>query len=145
MIPYGKRVRVEYTGTFDDGEEFDSTDGKEPLEFELGSGMVIEGFDEAVRQMKPGEIKHIHVPVNQAYGEWTPDRVQETPMYQLMPFAKDLKPGKRFYFVPNDMGGMAFPAVITEIQDGIAKVDLNHPLAGRDLNFEIKLLEVLAD
>ena len=138
MAKYGQKAVVRYKGTLDDGTVFDSTDGKEPLEFELGSGMIIHGFDEAVLSMEPGEKKTVHIPCKEAYGEWSEERVEKAPMYSI-PDAKELKVGKRFYFIQE---GCYFPAVITEIVGGIATVDFNNPLAGKDLNFEIELIEL---
>lgn len=136
---YGKTAVVRYKGTFSDGTVFDSTDGIEPLEFEVGSGRVIHGFDEAVASMSVGEHIRIVIPTREAYGEYDESKVDHAPMYAI-PGAKDIKVGKLFYFITEE--GVRLPARVTEIKEGIATVDFNNPLAGRDLNFEIDLLEL---
>jgi FKBP-type peptidyl-prolyl cis-trans isomerase 2 len=143
MIEYGTTVKVNYKGYLDDGSVFDTTEGIEPLEYQVGSGRVIHGFDETVRTMSQGEQRTVHIPAREAFGERSDRRVQQTPMYTLMPFAKDLEVGKTFYFIPQGLEQqMIVPAVITSIDEGIATVDFNHPLAGKDLNFDIELVEV---
>lgn len=139
MVAYGKTAVVEYVGTLEDGSVFDSTKGIEPLEFVVGSGGVIHGFDEAVASMSVGETKTITVAARHAYGEYDEEKIEISPMYSI-PNAKDLEVGKLFYFVTQE--GLRFPARILEIREGIARVDFNHPLAGKDLTFEIKLLEL---
>ncbi len=139
MVAYGKTAVVEYVGTLEDGSVFDSTKGIEPLEFVVGSGGVIHGFDEAVASMSVGETRAVTIPAKQAYGEYDEGKIEISPMYSI-PNAKDLEVGKLFYFVTQE--GLRFPAKILEIREGIARVDFNHPLAGEDLTFEIKLLEL---
>lgn len=136
---YGKTAVVRYKGTFADGTVFDSTDGIEPLEFKIGSGRVIHGFDEAVSSMSAGEHVKITIPAGDAFGEYDKSKVDHAPMYAI-PGAKDIKIGELFYFVTEE--GMRMPARVTEINKGIATVDFNNPLAGHDLNFEIDLLEL---
>lgn len=139
MIAYGKTAVVEYTGTLDDGTVFDSTDGIDPLEFEVGSGKVINGFDETVRDMNVGETRIVRIPAKDAYGEYDETRAEKGPMYAI-PNAQNIEIGKLFYFVTQE--GLKFPARVTEVKEGIARIDFNHPLAGKDLNFEIKLVEI---
>ena len=139
MINLGKTAVVKQLGKLEDGSVCDSTEGIDPLECVVGSGAVIDGFDEAVSSMLPGEFKSISVPPKQAYGEYDDSRVERGPMYAI-PNAKDLQIGKRFYFVTKE--GLRFPAVITEINEGIATIDYNHPLAGKTLYFDITLLQV---
>lgn len=138
MVRYGRTAVVRYGGTLSDGTVFDSTEGVEPLEFSVGSGTVIHGFDEAVASMEVGETRVVTIPAREAYGEHLAERVEHSPMYAI-PNAKDIKVGKLFYFVTEE--GMRFPAKVIEINNGIATVDFNHPLAGKDLTFEIELLE----
>lgn len=137
MTKYGTTAVVRYRGTLADGTVFDSTEGIEPLEFVVGSGSVIHGFDEAVASMKVGEKKSVTIPAREAYGAYSEERIERSPMYAL-PNAKDIKVGKLFYFVTQE--GMRFPARVLEINEGIATVDFNHPLAGKDLTFEIELV-----
>ena len=139
MVEYGKTAVVSYCGTLEDGTIFDSTDGVEPLEFVVGSGAIIHGFDKAVSQMNIGDEVEITIPAKDAYGEYSDQRIDHKPMYSI-PNAKDIKVGKTFYFVTQE--GMYFPAKVTEINEGMATIDFNHPLAGKDLNFKIKLLDI---
>lgn len=139
MVDYGQTAVVRYTGMFDDGDVFDSTDGIEPLEFEVGSGQIIHGFDEAVMGMSVGETLRITIPAREAYGEYDERKIQCGPMYAL-PNAKDIKVGKLFYFVTGEK--VHIPARVLEINEGIASIDFNHPLAGKDLTYEIELLAV---
>lgn len=139
MAHYGKIATVEYVGTLDDGEIFDSTEGLEPLEFEVGSGTVIHGFDETIASMNPGEERIVRIPAKEAYGEYDDEKIEYGPMYAI-PNAMDIEIGKLFYFVTPE--GLRFPAVVTEINEGIARIDFNHPLAGKDLTFKLKLLDI---
>lgn len=139
MVPYGKTAIVEYKGTFDNGEIFDSTEGIEPLEYEVGSGRVINGFDEAVHGMEVGEVRKVRISPGDAYGEYDESRVERGLMAAL-PNAQNIEINKTFYFVTRE--GLKFPARVTEINEGVAVVDFNHPLAGKALNFEIKLVGV---
>lgn len=139
MARYGQTAVVRYRGTLDDGTVFDSTEGIEPLEFEIGSGKVIHGFDEAVRRMSAGDRATVRIPARDAYGEYDEGRIEKSPMYTL-PNAKDIQVGKVFYFVTDE--GLRFPARVLDITEGIARVDFNHPLAGKDLTFDIELVEV---
>ncbi len=138
MVAYGKTAKVRYRGTLADGTVFDSTEGIEPLEFVVGSGAVIHGFDEAVAAMEAGERRTVTVPAREAYGGYREDRIERSPMYAL-PNAQDIKVGKLFYFVTEE--GLRFPAKVLAIDEGMATVDFNHPLAGKDLTFQIELLE----
>lgn len=139
---YGKRAVVKYVGTLEDGTVFDSTEGKEPLEYEVGNGMVIHGFDEAVATMAPGEKRHVHLTVKEAFGPYREDRVEHQPMYTI-PNAKDIQVGKRFFFITEE--GIQLPAVVTEIVEGMATIDFNNPLAGKELDFDIELVELKDD
>ena len=137
MTCYGRTAVVNYRGTLSDGTVFDSTDGIEPLEFVVGSGTIIHGFDEAVAGMSVGERRTVTIPSREAYGDYSEERVEKSPMYAI-PNAKDIKVGKLFYFITDE--GLRFPAKVTEINEGVATVDFNHPLAGEDLTFEIELV-----
>lgn len=139
MTNYGKTAVVEYVGKLEDGTVFDSTEGMEPLEFVIGSGAVINGFDEVIAKMLPGETVKIAIPPKEAFGEYDESRIEMGPMYAI-PDAKNIEVGKSFYFVTQE--GLRFPAVVTEINEGIATIDYNHPLAGQTLYFDITLLQI---
>ncbi len=139
LVAYGKTAVVSYVGTLDDGTVFSSTADIEPLEFVVGSGSVIHGFDETVASMSVGDKKKVSIEPGDAFGEYDAERIEVAPMYSI-PNAKDLTVGKLFYFKTEE--GLNFPAKILEINEGLATVDFNHPYAGKTLNFEIELLEV---
>lgn len=136
----GKKVKIHYTGSFDDGEVFDTSRlSGEPLEFECGSGMVIKGFDDAVRDMEVGEKKHIHLEPAQAYGKVDEKLIQTVPVDRV-PNAQDLPVGESVYMQgPN---GQPFPVKVVSMDDENVVFDMNHPMAGKPLNFELELVEV---
>ena len=136
----GDTVKVHYTGKFDSGEVFDSSQGREPVQFTIGKGEVIPGFEQAVIGMEVGDEKTIHILAAQAYGERSEDLVQEIPRDM---FAKDmeLKAGQGLQIKTKD--GKAMLVVIKAISDDTVTLDGNHPLAGKDLNFDIKLVEIV--
>jgi peptidylprolyl isomerase len=136
-IKTGDRVKIEYTGTLDDGTIFDSSvDHGNPLEFEVGGGQVIKGFDDAVLGMKENEEKQFSILPADAYGEHDPTLVQKVPR-EVFPQDAELVPG--LLFEAGLPTGEKVPATITEVQGEIISVDLNHPLAGKRLNFKIKV------
>lgn len=136
-IKTGDKVKIEYTGTLDDGTIFDSSsDHGNPLEFEVGGGQVIKGFDDAVLGMKENEEKQFSILPADAYGEHDPTLVQRVPR-EVFPQDAELVPG--LLFEAGLPTGEKVPATITEIQGEIISVDLNHPLAGKRLNFKIKV------
>ncbi|BAK44067.1 peptidylprolyl isomerase [Eggerthella sp. YY7918] len=140
MSNEGKKVKTHYTGTLDDGTKFDSSvDRGEPIEFVCMAGQMIPGFDNAVKDMAPGETKTVHIPAAEAYGEYDEDKVQQIPVDQI-PNGDQLPVGQTIYMMaPN---GQPFPVLVRAVEDGLATFDLNHELAGKDLNFEITLVEV---
>lgn len=139
-VKKGDKIKVDYVGTFEDGTVFDSTEKHgAPLEFEVGAGQLIKGFDEAVVGMKVGQEKKITLKPADAYGEPNPQMLKEVPREQLPP---DRKPevGMGLYIsLPN---GARFPALITKVSDKTITLDLNHPLAGKTLKFTIKVAEI---
>ncbi len=136
-VKTGDKVKIEYTGTLEDGTIFDSsTEHGNPLEFEVGSGQVIKGFDDAILGMKEGEEKQFSIAPVDAYGEHDPTLVQKVPR-EIFPQDTELVPG--LLFEAGLPTGEKIPATITEVQGGIISVDLNHPLAGKRLNFKIKV------
>ncbi|WP_407397921.1 FKBP-type peptidyl-prolyl cis-trans isomerase [Anaerovibrio sp.] len=137
----GKKVRVHYKGTLNDGTQFDSSyDRGEPLEFVCGAGMMIRGFDVAVADMKVGEIKDAHMEPKDAYGELDPNAIMTVEIDQV-PGAENLEKGQRVYLT-NPMG-QPFPVTVTEKTDKEITFDANHELAGKELNFQIELVEIL--
>ncbi|MFH2028790.1 MAG: peptidylprolyl isomerase [Nanoarchaeota archaeon] len=137
-IKKGDKIKVHYTGKLDDGTVFDSSDGRDPLEFEVGSGQIIKGFDEAVIGMEKDQEKEIKLPSDQAYGQVNPDLLKKIPKDKL-PKDQEPKPGMVLGIQTPD--GQQIPAKITEVDDKDITIDLNHPLAGKNLNFNIKIVE----
>jgi peptidylprolyl isomerase len=133
----GDSVKIHYTGKFDDGEIFDSSKGREPLEFTLGSGQVIPGFDTAVEGMQTDEEKTVRIPAAEAYGEINPNLVHEVERTQI-PDDIPLEVGGQLQVQGQD--GRAFSVTVVELDDTKAKLDANHPLAGKDLTFELQLV-----
>ncbi|MGB9002817.1 MAG: peptidylprolyl isomerase [Nitrosotalea sp.] len=136
----GNKVKVEYVGKLDDGSVFDSSeDHGKPLEFEVGSGHVIKGFDDAILGMNEGDEKEFTIQPAEAYGQHDPTLVQKVPR-EVFPQEAELTAG--LLFEAGLPTGEKVPAMITAVDDGIVTVDLNHPLAGKTLNFKIKLKEI---
>ena len=139
-VKNGDKVKVHYHGRLTSGETFDSSEGREPLEFEVGSGMVIKGFDDGVTGMKVGEKKTVNISAEQAYGEKNPDMVIEYPRDQF-PSHIELKVGEQL--VMSSASGQQFQVRIAEIKDDVVLLDANHPLAGEELIFDIELVEIV--
>jgi len=139
-VKSGDTVKVHYHGKLTDGTTFDSSEGREPLEFEVGSGMVIKGFDDGVTGMQTGEKKTINIPVDEAYGPVNEDMLVEFPRSNFPP---EMNPeiGMQLNMTSGD--GQVIPVVITEVQDDIISLDANHPLAGHDLVFDLELVEIV--
>ncbi|WP_047266408.1 FKBP-type peptidyl-prolyl cis-trans isomerase [Marinitoga sp. 1155] len=135
----GNTVKVHYTGTLNDGSVFDTSNGREPLEFTLGTGQVIPGFEEAIIGMELGEKKTITIPSKEAYGEYSEEKVFELPKQNFPPNIDEAL-GQTVQL--GDSTGNVFLAKILEVTDEIVKMDTNHPLAGKDLTFEIELIEI---
>jgi peptidylprolyl isomerase len=135
----GNTVRVHYTGMLDDGTVFDTSQGREPIEFSVGKRMVIAGFEEAVIGMEPGDSKKLKIPAEEAYGEHDPRLVQEVPRSEL-PQGLEPEPGMQLTASGGD--GREIALVVTEVTGEVVRLDANHPLAGQDLTFEIELVEV---
>lgn len=136
----GDTVRVHYKGTLDDGTEFDSSTGREPLQFEVGGGQVIPGFESAVEGMKPGDEKNIHIPAEHAYGPRNEEMVLRVERDQMPPHI-DPQEGDQLQLQTPD--GQAVPVRVAAVEDEEVVLDANHPLAGENLNFEIKLEEIV--
>lgn len=134
----GTTVRVHYRGTLDDGSEFDSSTGREPLEFTIGAGQVIPGFENAVLELAEGEQTTVTIDPENAYGPHFPEAVQTAP---LSAFHEEPEVGMMVQLVAPD--GSQLVATIVEIDNEEAQLDFNHPLAGENLTFEITLVEVV--
>lgn len=139
VVKNGDEVKVEYTGTLADGTQFDSNVGGEPLDFVVGSGQLIEGFDKAVLGMKVGETKTVTIPAAEAYGERREDLVIEIPRERLAP-GMDPQVGD---IVGLESGGQTYPVPVVATSESTITIDANHQLAGKDLTFTIKLLEIV--
>jgi peptidylprolyl isomerase len=135
----GSTVKVHYTGTLKNGQQFDSSREREPLEFTLGEGKLIPGFEEAVTGMEEGDVESITIPAKEAYGERRDDLVVEVSKEEL---PQNAEPEVGMQLELKNQDGQAIPVQITEIKDEVVVLDANHPLAGKDLNFEIELLEI---
>ncbi|MBO9465503.1 peptidylprolyl isomerase [Tropicibacter sp. R15_0] len=135
----GDTVRIHYTGTLDDGSTFDSSAGRDPLEFKLGSGQVIPGFDKGVDGMTVGEKKTIHIPADEAYGQKDDRAVQAIPRENI-PDDIPLEVGIQLQM--QSPTGQVMPVTVTEVTDTEVTLDANHPLAGKDLTFELELVSV---
>jgi FKBP-type peptidyl-prolyl cis-trans isomerase 2 len=135
----GDTVRIHYTGSLDDGHVFDSSEGREPLEFTLGSRQVIAGFDSGVEGMTVGEKKTIAIEPEDAYGNHNPDMVQVVQKTQFPPEA-NIQVGTQFQASTD--GG---PVVVTvvAVDDDSVTIDANHALAGKRLNFALELVEIV--
>ena len=141
MSNEGKKVRAHYRGTLDDGTQFDSSyDRGEPIEFTCGAHQMIAGFDAAVTDMQVGEKKTVHIPADEAYGQRRDDLVIEFPREQV-PNAEQLTCGDKVFL--SGPGGQPVPATVARITPKVITVDANHEMAGKDLNFDIELVEVL--
>ena len=139
IVEKGSKIKVEYTGSFEDGEVFDASEKHgEPLEFEAGAGMVVPGFDAAVIGMDVGEEKTVTLKPAEAYGEPHPNAVQKVPKDK---FPAEAEVGMMIGVpLPN---GQQIPAKITAIDDKEVSIDMNHPMAGKVLVFKIKVVEIL--
>ena len=140
MSNEGKKVKCHYRGTLDDGTQFDSSyDRGEPLAFTCGAGQMIKGFDAAVIDMELGEKKTVHIPAADAYGEHNPDMIVSFPADQV-PSLDQISVGDKLYL--STATGMPVPAVVIEVTPEGVTLDANHELAGKDLNFDIELVEI---
>jgi FKBP-type peptidyl-prolyl cis-trans isomerase 2 len=140
QVKSGDKVKVHYHGKLTNGETFDSSEGRAPLEFEVGSGMVIKGFDDGVTGMAVGDKKTINIPYDEAYGPRNPDMIIEMPKER---FPADMKIEEGMPLMMTDGSGQNFQVIVTEIKDDVVLLDANHPLAGQDLVFDLELVEIV--
>jgi len=136
----GDTVKVHYKGTFDDGEVFDSSEGKDPLEFVVGAHQVIPGFEQAIAGMKPGEKKSIKIEAKDAYGDPREELQQKVPREAL----GEITPEEGMMLsLQHPQMPQPMPAKVVKVSEKEVTLDLNHPLAGKRLNFELELVEVI--
>jgi len=135
----GDTVRINYTGTLNDGQQFDSSQGREPLEFVVGSGQIIKGLDAAIPGMAVGDKKDVNVPCAEAYGEHNPEAKQAVPREQI-PAEIPLEIGTQLQMQTPQ--GQVVPVTVAEVTEAEVTLDANHPLAGQDLNFAIEIVGI---
>jgi peptidylprolyl isomerase len=135
----GDTVSIHYTGTLDDGTQFDSSSGRDPLEFTLGTGQVIPGFDKAVEGMAVGDSKSVNIPPEDAYGPRHDQMIQDVPKTAL---PDDLEPVEGMALQAQGQDGQVINLTVTAVSDDSITVDGNHPLAGQALNFDIELVDI---
>ena len=140
QVKNGDKVRVHYTGKLTDGSEFDSSVNREPLEFTVGAGQMIKGFDAAMPGMTIGEKKTINIPAADAYGEKSDEAIIEFPKENVPPDMK-LEPGMQLTL--SNQQGQPVPVIVVEVKDDVIVLDANHFLAGEELVFDIELVEIL--
>lgn len=137
----GDTVKVHYTGTLDDGTQFDSSVGGNPLEFKIGEGALLEKFETAVIGLEPGQSNNVHIPAEDGYGLVRDDLIATVPKTNLPP---EISPEVGMQLKMQTPDGGAMILRITEVMENAIKVNANHELAGENLNFKIDLLEILS-
>ena len=135
----GDTVRVHYTGTLDNGEQFDSSRGMDPLTFTLGEGSVIQGFDDAVDGMAVGESKRVTIPATEAYGDRRDELTLRVPRSEL-PTDLELEVGSQLRM---EQGAESMVVTVRDMDDASVMLDANHPLAGEALTFDLELVEIV--
>ena len=140
QVKNGDVVKVHYTGKLTNGEQFDSSTGRAPLEFTVGSGQMIKGFDDAMPGMSVGEKKTINISPKEGYGEKNEEAIIEFPR-QNVPADMPLEIGTQLELRSED--GMPIPVTITDVKQDIIILDANHSLDGKELVFDIELVEIV--
>jgi peptidylprolyl isomerase len=135
----GDTVKVHYTGKLEDGSEFDSSAGRNPLQFTLGGGKIIPGFEKAVLGMSPGESKTATIPADQAYGPHQEELVWDVDRER---FPDNINPELGLQLEVRQADNQEVNVVVTGVSESSVRLDANHPLAGRDLIFDIQLMEI---
>lgn len=135
----GDIVQVNYTGKLQDGTVFDTSQGRAPLEFQIGAGQIIPDFEQAVVGMSPGQSKTIQTPAERAYGPHDENMVIEIDR-EMVPEELQVQPGMQLEM--RQENGMVIPVMVTDVTEQSVKVDANHPLAGKDLTFDIELVDI---
>jgi peptidylprolyl isomerase len=139
-VKAGDTVRVHYHGRLKDGTTFDSSENREPLEFQAGGGMVIKGFDDGVMGMTVGQKKTIEIPVEDAYGPKDPQAIIEFPATNFPP---GMTPQVGMQLAMTNQNGQQIPVTIIDIKPDVVVLDANHQLAGEDLIFDLELVEIM--
>lgn len=137
---HGDTVRIHYTGRLTDGTQFDSSDGRDPLEFQVGSGQIIKGLNDQIEGMAVGDKQTVTIPADAAYGAHQAEGVQTVPRAQI-PEGVDTAVGARLQATGSD--GRTMTLTVVDTSDAEITVDANHPLAGKDLVFDVELVEVV--
>lgn len=135
----GDHVKVHYTGKLTSGEQFDSSANREPLAFTVGAGQMIKGFDDAIPGMAVGDKKTINISPENAYGHQNKDAIIEFPKSNI---PEDMKLEKGMKLQLQNQEGHPIPVVVTEVKDDVVILDANHELAGKELVFDIELVEI---
>jgi len=139
-VQEGDTVKVHYTGKLEDGTVFDSSEGRDPLQFTVGAGQVILGFDEAVIGMELGESKTVKIPADKAYG---PHHKELVGVIDRSKFPADMELEIGQQLTMRNTSGELVTATVTDVSETSVAVDANHHLAGKDLTFEIELVEII--
>ena len=139
QVKQNDTVKVHYTGKLADGQVFDTSEGKDPIEFTLGEGQLIPGFENGLLNMKLNEKKTINIPVEEAYGQPREDLVQEVEKSQLPP---EIEPEVGMGLVSKTPDGREMNLLVAEVKENSIIVDGNHPLAGKDLIFDLEVVEI---
>ena len=139
IVKKGDKVKVEYTGKFKDGEVFDKSEGRGPLCFEVGVGQVVPGFDKEIAGMEKDQEKTFTLKPEEAYGEIRAEMFQEVPRDKL---PEKPEPEVGMTLVMKAPTGQQIPAKITKIEEGKVTIDVNHPLAGKELTFTVKVVGI---
>lgn len=136
----GDVVRIHYTGRLTDGTEFDSSRDRDPLQFEVGGGQIINGLDRKIAEMEEGSKETVTIPAAEAYGEHRPEQVQDIPRSAI---PSEIEPSPGMQLQATTQAGQPVPITVVNVTDETVTVDANHPLAGRDLVFDVELLEII--
>jgi peptidylprolyl isomerase len=140
QVQNGDKVKVHYHGKLRSGETFDSSEGRDPLEFTVGDGQVIPGFDQGVMGMQVGDKRTVEIDVTNAYGDKSQEMIIEFPKNQFPP---EMNPEVGMQLMMNNGQGQQFPVTVAEVKEESVVLDANHPLAGQDLIFDIELVEIV--
>ncbi|HEX8315317.1 MAG TPA: peptidylprolyl isomerase [Flavisolibacter sp.] len=135
----GDKVKVHYHGRLRTGETFDSSEGRDPLEFTVGAGQMIKGFDDGVKGMQVGDKKTVEIGAEEAYGQRETENLIEFPNDQFPP---NMNPEVGMQLMLSNDQGQQFPVVVTEVKESSVVLDANHPLAGQDLIFDIEMMDI---
>lgn len=141
QVKSGDTVRIHYTGTLTDGTTFDSSEGRDPLEFVVGSGQIIPGLDKAMPGMAVGDKKVVEIPCAEAYGDVNPENQQAVPREQI-PAEIPVELGLQLQMQSPE--GQVIPVTVVDVTDTEVTLDANHMLAGKDLTFAVELVEIKA-